>query len=214
MKLSALIAALGTALMIGAGAASAATIGVKYSGVVTSVDPDLAGQFSVGDTFTFDIAVDKATPDGDANPEFGSYYGITKFKGSFSSGYTFTANPGNVLYVYDTPLLDEVQFGAGSFSTGDIGAYSLFIAAAFFADPTLTMLSSDAIPNDLASLLSLSADRTMGLNFLKGPDLYNVFGTITAATAVTQTPIPAALPLFASALGGLSFFAWRRRRRA
>jgi hypothetical protein len=29
---------------------------------------------------------------------------------------------------------------------------------------------------------------------------------------VAQTPIPAALPLFASALGGLGLFGWRRRQ--
>lgn len=32
------------------------------------------------------------------------------------------------------------------------------------------------------------------------------------ATAIASTPIPAALPLFGAALGGLGFAAWRRRR--
>ena len=38
-------------------------------------------------------------------------------------------------------------------------------------------------------------------------------GTLTVAT-VAATPIPAALPLFASALGGIGFVGWRRRKNA
>lgn len=38
-------------------------------------------------------------------------------------------------------------------------------------------------------------------------------GTLTVAT-IAATPIPAALPLFASALGGIGFIGWRRRKKA
>jgi hypothetical protein len=34
-----------------------------------------------------------------------------------------------------------------------------------------------------------------------------------AYAAVAETPLPAALPLFASVLGGAGFFAWRRKRK-
>ena len=36
----------------------------------------------------------------------------------------------------------------------------------------------------------------------------------TGGFAVAATPIPAALPLFASGIGGLGFMAWRRKRKA
>jgi hypothetical protein len=36
--------------------------------------------------------------------------------------------------------------------------------------------------------------------------------TLTVAAVVAATPIPAALPLLASALGGLGFVGWRRRK--
>jgi hypothetical protein len=42
---------------------------------------------------------------------------------------------------------------------------------------------------------------------LWGTTMFN----ITIPAVVTTTPIPAALPLFVSALGGLSFLSWRRR---
>jgi hypothetical protein len=36
----------------------------------------------------------------------------------------------------------------------------------------------------------------------------------TGGSAVAATPVPAALPLFASGIGGLGFIAWRRKRKA
>jgi hypothetical protein len=40
---------------------------------------------------------------------------------------------------------------------------------------------------------------------------FDIHGVLTVA-AVATTPIPAALPLFASAIGGLGFVGWRRKR--
>jgi len=39
-----------------------------------------------------------------------------------------------------------------------------------------------------------------------------VSGTIDAVVAIAPTPIPAALPMLAAALGGLGFAGWRRKR--
>lgn len=36
--------------------------------------------------------------------------------------------------------------------------------------------------------------------------------TFNVSSTVAATPIPAALPLFAAALGGLGFFGWRRKK--
>ena len=44
-------------------------------------------------------------------------------------------------------------------------------------------------------------------------DIYQTYDvTITFATPIVTTPIPAALPLFAAALGSLGFLGWRRRK--
>nr|ACF98020.1 putative RTX toxin [uncultured bacterium 878] len=52
---------------------------------------------------------------------------------------------------------------------------------------------------------------TLALTGGRGP--YS--GTLAfAQAAVATTPVPAALPLFASALGGLGFAAWRRKKRS
>jgi hypothetical protein len=38
--------------------------------------------------------------------------------------------------------------------------------------------------------------------------------TFSAAYAVSATPLPAALPLFASGLGAMGLLGWRRKRKA
>jgi len=38
--------------------------------------------------------------------------------------------------------------------------------------------------------------------------------TVTVVPEVTQTPLPAALPLFATGLGGLGLLGWRRKQKA
>jgi hypothetical protein len=50
---------------------------------------------------------------------------------------------------------------------------------------------------------------------ISGANTFGVDGiTLDAPSAVSETPIPAALPLFASALGGLGFVSWKRRKNA
>jgi len=53
--------------------------------------------------------------------------------------------------------------------------------------------------------------------FFSAPAEYSVltsFGIGNAAAPVSATPIPAALPLFTSALGGLGLLGWRRKNKA
>lgn len=61
------------------------------------------------------------------------------------------------------------------------------------------------------TLVTISAEAAGG-NF----DFFidNVHYNESLPPGLNQTPIPAALPLFASALGGLGFFGWRRRKNA
>jgi hypothetical protein len=45
------------------------------------------------------------------------------------------------------------------------------------------------------------------------PDTLTASGGPDSATVASATPLPAALPLFASGMGGFGFLAWRRKRR-
>jgi hypothetical protein len=72
-------------------------------------------------------------------------------------------------------------------------------------------------PFVLASPGLFSLDLTAGnyvLTLTGGRGPYSGTLAFAPAVAVATTPIPAALPLFASALGGLGFAAWRRKQRS
>jgi hypothetical protein len=76
-----------------------------------------------------------------------------------------------------------------------------------------------------SSVQAASNDGTIpdGINFLGGGpetdgpcnDCYGpgIVATINTAD-ITNTPLPAALPLFATGIGGLGFLGWRRKRKA
>ena len=57
-------------------------------------------------------------------------------------------------------------------------------------------------------------DTTGGFIFYYDNELEDAAGTITSTLAPTTTPVPAALPLFASGLGAMGLLARRRKRKA
>jgi hypothetical protein len=95
-----------------------------------------------------------------------------------------------------------VNPGWGSFSQGLIGNAQT-ITAATFAN------------GDAAILVSLDG-RTILNSFLTdtvaSPQLY--LNELQSFAQIAEAPVPAALPLFASALGGLGFVGWMRRKSA
>jgi hypothetical protein len=198
--------------LVAAMPASAATLGVTYSGVIHTVDAAGAGQFAPNDTFTFDILFDDTAPDTMGAPTIGDYHGVTQYNGSFSNGYSFSSTTGtDRLAVYNG---FGVEFLGHDLAAPMVGAYRLQMVSILFDDPAGMLTNGEARPTDLASLLSLSSDARVLLHFLDlgSSSAFGVFGTVTSASAVAQTPIPAALPLFASAIVGLGFF--KRRRKA
>jgi uncharacterized membrane protein len=64
-------------------------------------------------------------------------------------------------------------------------------------------------------IFNLATSPTLQLfGYSTSSDSFNVYETNVGSVhvAVSATPIPAALPLFLSALGGLGFVGWRRSR--
>jgi hypothetical protein len=92
------------ALQLGANAAVLQAAPVTYTagGTLSSVDPSLAGTFSIGDPFQLMLTYDDATPDSlPANMTFGSYSNaVLSLSGTIGAGYAFSwsppAAPGNV----------------------------------------------------------------------------------------------------------------------
>jgi hypothetical protein len=101
-------------------------------------------------------------------------------------------------------------------------------ALVFDYQPSLDRLTVSGAVNGLATSAMTNDFQVFITGFASGaPTLSDAFfvdstsrglfesssGTVTV-TAVAATPIPAALPLFVSALGGLGLVGWRRKRRA
>jgi hypothetical protein len=110
--------------------------------------------------------------------------------------------------------------------TSTQGVTDFFSAEAGLSPPgALTLTAFDAAGNIIQSVLN---DLPLGPNArttfsiaapgiaafrISGANTFGVDGiTLNTPSPAPQTPLPATLPLLASALGGLGFAAWRRKR--
>jgi hypothetical protein len=199
--------------LVCAAAASAATVTNVYSGafIADSGFPYL----SIGDTYRIEFSYDTATPDADPDPQFGLYNGTLSANVVFSNGYNFSFS-GGTIYVANDELVvsnsDYIGFShQGPFSSNfPTGLYALSGVSWYLVDDaTRTALSSDGLPT--FPLSTAPFDGGSG-NFLIGFNGIGRPGEGLSGT-VTSTPVPSALPLFVSALGGFGILAWRRRLR-
>ncbi|GAB2177397.1 hypothetical protein [Dongia sp. agr-C8] len=193
-----------------------------------------AGATTVTGTSTINALGSIAAADPDLN--FGA--GATGVNvASFGGGKTYYD------YVFSFTLTDASDVTVTTTATPD-GPYAFNAYAALFDSSPISgqvpagssLTDANAAPLSLTntagllalgstnggalSTLSLAAGtyylRLFGLlpgNINSGHMLTGISGTI-AATAVAATPIPAALPLFASALGLFGFVGWRRKTAA
>jgi len=138
--------------------------------------------------------------------------GVTAYSSKFSGSGTNTLTG---TFTFDTsgPTLDAVNiivccvtFGATySVTTSEDLTSSSFEAE---APAPFTFLSMD-----FEYPLDVSIDPISSITFYIYTGL--AYPTTPAGTAQTSaTPLPAALPLFATGLGGLGLFGWRRKRKA
>lgn len=127
---------------------------------------------------------------------------------------TIESTVGINLHAGDTYTIayTDVMQGFGPTSTANVD-YTVSLGSNLFSEnsvPIVTPISIvfTASANETGALLTFST--TSNYDGVHGP----VISGITVSQTVAATPLPAALPLFASALGGLGFAGWRRKRRA
>lgn len=164
--------------------------GDPVSGTI-AIDPlDEVADFGLFGSFEFEQAVVAYTFQVAHSPAF------LPFSDS-GSGSIDTVRP-------PAPLSHSIHFNASSFLT----AILLSFGTDNVALPAISSLTGlPNTPQGLLSLLGGANPRASGVFSLGGGASHIYFDV--ALTAVT--PIPAALPLFAAALGGLGFIGWRRR---
>lgn len=190
------------ALLVGATETQASTINYILNGKVTDVGSALAGAFNLGETLQATLTYDSTSGAGS--------FPVLNYAGQFGNGVTIASRDPFTLdtTIYTVGADTHVSYrmyGTGSGVTVNPLTYTPMYVYLQLIYPTI------AAPLSLSELLSVTTAR--GFIVIYDNSTPNVSGTFDLAPTAT-TPIPAALPLFASALGGLSFFGWRRRKNA
>lgn len=92
--------------------------------------------------------------------------------------------------------MDQTGTPLGAFTGSDLACFSSSCADTLF---------------DLATFISSS---TIGSIVLTDDGAAFEYAFPGGAVPVSATPLPAAFPLFATGIGGLGLFGWRRKRKA
>jgi hypothetical protein len=99
------------------------------------------------------------------------------------------------------------QFGTFDHGTGAVGPYTTI---------TFNLVLASGSWTDAANVLKLTTGFNSLYNTKNGDPGFEVAteGGVQDAGWFTPTPLPAALPLFATGIGGLGLLGWRRKRKA
>jgi hypothetical protein len=192
--------------------ASATTVSGVYSNTLDT--SSLGGTPTDAVAFTF--AYDTNGPFVDLSPDFRAYTGIA---GTLTIGsQSLTYSGGHLLIANNSSGLDEfsVEFDTNASPTlpnssvnGTI--YGVTPRAFLFAflDDNQLMLSSLLAPTSLDTSLTTRQFEQLLLSDGQGP-----FSESGAALTLAETPLPATLPLFTTALGVLGLLGFRRKKKA
>jgi hypothetical protein len=132
--------------------------------------------------------------------------------GSWSGSGEFTSSSVSSPYLI-TGIINGSIFDpfVGSAATIISIDNSYFGADNLLSYPTTPYLDLNGISFDTASL-AYNVYYAGGYGIQRG-NIVQAFSTFTI-TQVATTPLPAALPIFATGLAGLGLFGWRRKRKA
>lgn len=180
LRILALLSA-GLVALAGPGTASAAAFAFYFfTGEVTSVAPELASAFTVGDPVTVSVAIDLATPDGDPDPTRGEYVGPT-VAATFGS-YEISGNsPGSSAVVVQDGLVDEFRVSGVGAVGPDVGMFSPDVVSIVLEDDSATAFTHTGLPPTLD--LARFDIRTIRLIFSNdGPTPAPVLASVTGVS--------------------------------
>jgi hypothetical protein len=151
------------------------------------------------------------------NTSNGTVYNVTasgSIKLSYaSSGYYGVGVPVGTITPNATVIsgvTDNVTINSGTTTSGKGYSNSGTLASDYAGDGSIVFSISNAFSPtglDLSSLFTIIWAETCANDYIVAT--FNLPGT-----QETQTPLPAALPLFATGLSALGLFGWRRKRKA
>jgi len=192
--------------------AQASTITYTATGLISGVSPALVAQFSVGQAATYTFTYDTGVVDTDPSATSGFYPNALLSGAGLFGSYSFSTGLGFV--AVNTAPGGGLIFWA-NFPTGDPVASLIPIFINLVSnDLSGTLFSSDSIPTllDLSSFPSIPGIGQLRLYFGNGnpPGIHALYVELTA---LSETPLPAAFPLFVTGLGALGLIGWRRKRK-
>jgi hypothetical protein len=187
--------------LLAAWPAAAVTISASAAGTITSVDPALSAEFSVGEAVAFSYSFDSLAADFSSDPQTGAY-GAAGFATTWGD-YSATAANGTILIENDLP---GDGYGAGSnVVVGDaVGIFALDRIQLELDDSSASVFSDDSLP--LSVDLADFDERRMVLRF----SYAGTTAFVTASLDALTVPEPGSAGLFGAALAAL---AWFRRSR-
>ncbi len=196
MKKTNLISVLFAASLIASPTVSAAVISYAYTAnqdfASVSDLNNVAGAASTFTTISGVISYDTGTPDTDPDPISGQYLTGNISVNEFATpAYAFSMS------IYDGASSEQFSLGGMSGTEGVLLSFQAFSGDAF---------SSDELPNTL-TLNSFNALNELQFFSANG---FTQFTVTSLTLDMPQVPVPAALPLFLSAIAGLRLF--RRSR--
>jgi hypothetical protein len=173
-------------------------------------------------TITFENASANSDyiPDGYGGVDWDNFGGHSDYVGGYHTGivsgswtgFNLFGDPASITHAGGFNLYDGYFTGAWRDNMvfavlGYRNGIQIYGTAAELDASGPKLISFNFIDVDLVRFFAFG-----GVNSVPGGD-GTTFVVDNLRLEVAQTPIPAALPLFASALGGLGFVGWRRKRR-
>ena len=211
-----------TAVLLGAvllscgvtGFANAAVVTYSFTGVVDSIGSSLSGApVVVGDALSGSFSYETTTAvDGPGNPA--AYNALTNVHFTVGGYSAFSTDPRSI-FIGNDPANDffSVRTSAAQGLTGPpINGTELAFFQLSLSDPTSSVFSDLSLPAFL-NFASFGGGKNFIVAFNGDVSPHAILGHLTDVS-VAETPLPAALPLFASVLGAIGFFAHRRKRKA
>jgi hypothetical protein len=208
----------GAALVLGL---ALATSGAANASTVTSISGGTILPFSALNILTSgpEAVALGVTWSSDVN----SAYGWTGSSGFVSNG-NWSGNPphvalnsitGNMTFSFSTPvsavggILNWAVHGVLNYGSPSISVY----------DSSHTLIESLLLSSNNLNLVAPNSfygfqESTANISYFVLTDGYIGLRDLTVGQAVATTPLPAALPLFATGLGALGLLGWLRKRKA
>jgi hypothetical protein len=210
---SRIIGVMGIAAMVAvasATSASANTVVINFDNVDTSAG-SVSGASAISYLAGYGITFSTSSPITPTIEHYPSWMNVVSGPNEFGTFGIATAYSYEMSFATPLNSLSFTRPGLGS------ATMSSWTATAYSATNALLSTAGEGITYSYSPAATFTLNGTDIAYVIFTDNAYNFAGTnfrLDNLTLDSTTPLPAALPLFASGLGGLGLLTWRRKRKA